>query len=285
MASSREVRRRIKSVTNIGQITKAMELVAASRLRRAQESALASRRYTQTLDQMVEHLVRRTDPENHPLLQQNDSSKVLMVVFGPDKGLCGALITNLLREVAHYKAQGADIEYVTMGKRAREIVRKLGGSIVADVPLHEKPRLSDVTPLTKIVVEDYGSGNYGQVVIAYTDFVSVLRQQAQVKPLLPLDTKTMASLTSQDNQPQAEYLYEPSADEVLSQLLPRYVELSVYQALLEALASEYAARMMAMKNAGDNANDLKQELTLTYNQLRQASITAELAEIASGASV
>jgi F-type H+-transporting ATPase subunit gamma len=292
MASSREIRRRIRSVTNIGQITKAMELVAASRMRRAQETALAGRRYTRTMYEMLQNLLSHTDPDNHPLLRQYETGlndkPLLMVVFGPDKGLCGALITNLLREIALFARDNQNIEYATMGKKAREGVRKLGGTIIADVPLRDKPRLSDIGGLTKIVIDDFVADKYRGVVVANTHFVSILRQEARVTPLLPLSQELVAKQESMMvpgpyvlPREDLEYLYEPDIDTVLGLLLPRFVEMTIFQSLLEAQASYYSAQMMAMKNAGDNAHELQQELVLTYNQLRQASITAELAEIAS----
>jgi F-type H+-transporting ATPase subunit gamma len=298
MANSREIRKRIKSVGNIAQITKAMELVAASRMRRAQDTALAGRRYNYTMYAMLRNLLAHTDPNQHALLRQYEAnsghSSVLVVVFGPDKGLCGGLIGNLLREVARFKQQNQSLslEYLTMGKKAREVVRKLGGQIVADVPLREKPTLSDVVPMTQIVLDEFMSGKYQRVVVVNTRFISTLKQQAQIKQLLPLSEELLAQAEARmSRQPEVlpseelDYLYEPGVDAVLSALLPRAVEMSIFQALLEALASEYSARMIAMKNAGDNAHDLQQELTLTYNQLRQASITAELAEIASASSL
>jgi F-type H+-transporting ATPase subunit gamma len=299
MPSTRGIRRRIKSITNIGQITKAMELVAASRMRRAQETALAGRRYTFTMDAMLKSLLSHTDPAGHPLLRQYEdltdihgqSGKVLVLVFGPDKGLCGGLVTNLMREVARFMQTEDEVEFVTMGKRARQAVRKLNGTIVADVPLHERPRLNDVLVMSNVAIEGFSAGTYKKVMIANTRFVSTLKQQAQVIPLLPLSPELVGqrleAMTGSEPQVMPtndhEYTYEPSVETVLMQLLPRYVEMTVFEALLEALASEYSARMMAMKNAGDNARELQQELNLTYNQLRQAAITAELAEISSAA--
>lgn len=297
MAGTREIRKRIRSVANIAQITKAMELVAASRMRRAQEVALSGRRYNFTMYSMLQNLLQHTEADKHPLLRQYEEShsgQTLMIVFGPDKGLCGGLITNLLREVLRFKqANPGAIEYMTMGKKARDVARKAGGAIVADVPLHEKPRLNDVVTLTQMAIDEFVSGKYSRVVVANTRFISTLKQQAQVKQLLPLSPELLSQSTSDiaGAKPEVlpaeelEYIFEPNVDTVLSQLLPRFVEMTIFQSLLEALASEYSARMMAMKNAGDNAKDLQQELTLTFNQLRQASITAELAEIASGSNV
>ena len=295
MPSTREIRRRIKSVTNIGQITKATELVAASRMRRAQEQALSGRRYTSTMDFMLGSLLAQTDPGRHPLLgikadaSTDEGRSTLVLAIGPDKGLCGGLVTNLLREIARLQSVRSGVEFVTMGKRVRQGVRKLGGSIIADVPLRERPRINDVIVMAKIAIDGFTSGKYDQVVIANTRFVTTLKQQPQIVPLLPLSTEVanerLNALGPKEREEESdipEFKFEPDVDTVLKQLLPRYVEMTVYEALLEALASEYSARMIAMKNAGDNARELQQELNLTYNQLRQASITAELAEIAGG---
>jgi F-type H+-transporting ATPase subunit gamma len=290
MAGTREIRRRIKSVKNIGQITKAMELVAASKMRRAQEAALNGRRYNVALYSMLRNLLAHSDPEQHPLLSQvapGDTRPILVVAFGPDKGLCGGLISNLLREVVHFKQAHPKVEFATMGKRIRDGVRKTGAEIVADAPLHERPGLGDVLALTKIVLDDYESGKYQQVVIANTQFISTLQQKPQIRQLLPLalEAVSQAQQLYDFEQPVAqEFLYEPSANAVLAQLLPRYVEMAVFQALLEAQASEQSARMIAMKNAGDNAHDIQEDLTLAANQIRQASITAELAEISAAGS-
>lgn len=282
MPSTREIRRRIRSVRNIKQITKAMELVAASKMRRAQDVAMSGRRYNQTMEAMLTNMLPQVDAESHPLLRtpgEGDDRPMLAIVIGPDKGLCGGLISNLLREIHQLQTSRPNIEFATMGKRAREGVRKLGGTIVADVPLLERPRLRDVVGLSQVAVNDFKAGKYQQVVIINTQFVSTLVQKPQVRQLLPL---TVESMPSTEMAPQ-EFLYEPGMDAVLEELLPRYVEMSIYQAQLEAQASEHSARMIAMKNAGDNASELQQELTLAYNQLRQATITAELAEIAAAA--
>jgi F-type H+-transporting ATPase subunit gamma len=259
-----------------------MELVAASKMRRAQDVALAGRRYNQTMEVMLHNLLPQVEAELHPLLRpmaEDDDRPILAIVIGPDKGLCGGLISNLLREIHRLHKQHPMMEYATMGKRVRDGVRKLGGTIVADVPLLERPRLRDVVGLSQVAINDFKSGKYGQVLIINTQYVSTLVQKPQIRPLLPLTLEAMPA----GEMSQTEFLYEPGLDMVLEALLPRYVEMAIYQALLEAQASEHSARMIAMKNAGDNASELQQELTLAYNQLRQATITAELAEIAAAA--
>jgi F-type H+-transporting ATPase subunit gamma len=267
-----------------------MELVAASKMRRAQEAALAGRRYNVALFAMLHNLLDQSHPEQHPLLRQvepGDTRPILVVAFGPDKGLCGGLISNLLREIVHFKQAHPHLEFATMGRRIREGLRKLDVEIVADAPLHERPSLRNVTALTQIVLDDYKSGKYQQVVIANTQFISTLQQKPQIRQLLPLSAESVSQaqqLYESIEPATQEFLYEPGADAVLAQLLPRYVEMAVFQALLEAQASEQSARMIAMKNAGDNAHDIQEDLTLAANQIRQASITAELAEISAAGS-
>lgn len=292
MASTREIRRRIRSVKNIGQITRAMELVAAAKMRRAQEAAMAGRKYNDTMDAMLANMLGKVDVSRHKLLQQPDhahnSNQPLVIVFGPDKGLSGALPTNLIREVGRFMKSHPNAKLVTMGKRTRDGVIKLKGDVVADFPLQERPRLRDILALTRFVLEEYNSGRCSEVLIANTKFISTMQQQPQVSHLLPLSPELLkvdylADKEEDKESDTADFLFEPGIDVILDQLLPRFVEMTVYQALLEAFASQYSAQMMAMRSAGDNAKELQDELTLTYNQLRQASITAELAEIAAGA--
>ena len=291
MASTREIRRRIRSVKNIGQITRAMELVAAAKMRRAQEAALAGRKYNDTMYAMLANMLGKVDVSNHKLLQQpdqavNGSSQPLVIVFGPDKGLCGALPTNLIREVGRFMQSNPNTKLATMGKRTRDGLIKLQGEVVADFPLQERPRLRDILALTKFVLDEFEAGRCSEVLIANTKFISTMQQQPKLSRLLPLSPELLRVdyLTEREEaESEADFLFEPGADTILAQLLPRFVEMTVYQALLEAFASQYSAQMMAMRSAGDNAKELQDELTLTYNQLRQASITAELAEIAAGA--
>lgn len=292
MASTREIRRRIKSVKNIGQITRAMELVAAAKMRRAQETALAGRTYNKTMYDMLSHLLPGVNVADYRLLQQSENAKKsesspLVVVFGPDKGLSGPLATNLIREVGRYVASHPNARLVTMGKRSRDGLLKLGGNVIADFPLVERPRLRDILPLTRLVLQEYEQGRCSEVLIASTQFINTMQQMPHIQGLLPLTPQLLnidylqkdEALVGEDV---AEFIIEPSIKAILEQLLPRFVEMTVYQALLDALASQYSAQMMAMRSASDNASDLQSELTLTYNQLRQASITAELAEIAAG---
>lgn len=290
MANSREIRRRIKSVASIGQMTRAMELVAAAKMRRAQDTALAGRRYNQTMYQILAKILPVIDPASQPLLQQSDftvssNDRILLIVFGPDRGLTGSLPTNLIRTVGQFMAKHPRTKLVTMGKRTRNGLIKLQGQVVADFSLVERPRLNDIVALSDYIVEQYMTGQYDRVEIAKTHFHSTLRQEPSITRLLPLSPEMLRSQIGDqvDQSPtEDDYLFEPNTHILLHQLLPRFIEMTIYQSLLEAQASEYSAQMMAMKNAGDNAKDLQQELTLTYNQIRQASITAELAEIAAG---
>ena len=296
MASTREIRRRIRSVKSIGQITRAMELVAAAKMRKAQETALAGRKYNQTMYAMLAELLYKADLEDHPLLMQSPSNteakddRPLVIVFGPDKGLSGALPANLIKEVSRFIAQNPNTKLITMGKRSRDGLIKQKATILADFPLNERPRLKDILPIAKMAVDEFRQGRATRVLVANTRFVSTMQQTPQVHALLPLSPQMLQvdflrqDEGDSDNQvDHADFLFEPGVDEILEQLLPRFIEMTIYQDLLEALASQYSAQMMAMRNASDNAKELQDELTLTYNQLRQASITAELAEIAAGA--
>lgn len=291
MANSREIRRRIKSVASIGQMTRAMELVAAAKMRRAQDTTLASRRYVQTMYQMLSNILPTVEPGSHPLLQKphhqlDNQAKTLIIVFGPDRGLTGSLPTNLIRKVTQYQKDHPHTQLLTMGKRTRDGLIKLKSQVLADFPMVEKPRLGDIVALAKVATEEFLSGRVDQVVIAKATFYSTLRQEPEISQLLPLSSQLLKSEIGSDlqhdDQDECDFLFEPSAQVLLDQLLPRFIEMTIYQALLEAQASEYSAQMMAMKNAGDNAKELQEELTLTFNQIRQASITAELAEIAAG---
>lgn len=295
MASTREIRRRIRSVKNIGQITRAMELVAAAKMRRAQETALSGRTYNQVMYSMLSNILPRIDLESHPLLlqskEENESlhARPLVIVFGPDKGLSGPLATNLIREVGRFMQQHPDTKLITMGKRTRDGLLKLKGDVVADFPLQERPRLNDILALAQMALQEFEQGNCTSVLVANTQFVNTMTQRPQIQGLLPLTPKMLKvdylHRDESDEEQESDYLFEPSVDVLLEQILPRFVEFTLYQALLEALASQYSAQMIAMRNASDNAKELQHDLTLTYNQLRQASITAELAEIAAGAGV
>ncbi|HLY66633.1 MAG TPA: ATP synthase F1 subunit gamma [Chloroflexota bacterium] len=281
MATLRDIRRRIRSVRNVSQITKAMETVAASRLRRAQERVVASRPYVQSMEEILENLAGiQADAETPPLLVTRPVQNAAMVLISPNRGLAGALPGNLNRRASDFVAHeaGAPVEIVAVGRKGRDFMARRGQHLLADFSnLPDRPAMSDVLPVAQTVIHGYASGQFDRVTLVYTQFVNIVSQQPAVKQLLPVQPPH-----GQDRRPR-DFLYEPDPTAVLNQLLPRYVETMIYQAMLEAMASFYAAQMVAMRNATDNAHEVIDDLTLTYNKVRQAVITREVAEIASGA--
>jgi F-type H+-transporting ATPase subunit gamma len=281
MATLRDIRRRIKSVRNVSQITKAMETVAASRLRRAQERVVASRPYVQSLEQILENLAGvQTDAEVPPLLVTRPVQNAAMVLVSPNRGLAGALPGNLNRRAVEYVTHeaGVPVEVVAVGRKGRDFMARHGQHLLADFSnISDRPEMSDILPVAQTVIHGYSSGQFDQVSLVYTQYVSIVNQQPAVKQLLPVQPPHGEERRARD------FIYEPDPTAVLNQLLPRYVETMIYQAVLEAMASFYAAQMVAMRNATDNAYEVINDLTLTYNKVRQAVITREVAEIASGA--
>lgn len=281
MPSLRDIRRRIRSVRNVSQITKAMETVAASRLRRAQERVVASRPYVEALEDILADLAGvTTDGELPPLLVVRPVERVAMVMVSPNRGLAGPLPGNINRRAALYIANeaGVPVDIVAVGKKGRDFLGRRGQHLIAEfTDLSDRPAVADILPVASIVIDGYTRGEFDRVVLLYTRFVSMVSQVPEMKQLLPVEPPTGGR-----SRP-ADFIYEPSPTAVLNELLPRYVETLIYQAQLESQASFYAAQMVAMRNATDNANDVIGDLTLTYNKVRQAVITKEVAEIASGA--
>ncbi|MFH1207025.1 MAG: ATP synthase F1 subunit gamma [Patescibacteria group bacterium] len=293
---TREIKRRIRSVTSTRKITKAMELVAAAKMRRAVKAVLATRAYSHAAWQIVQELASLTDPASHQLLQKRTTvRKVGVIMMTSNRGLCGGFNHEIIDMVAEYvrnypkENSQVDTEVLLMGKRGRDIMYKHGHEIVAefdkvDVAL----RVTEVTPLAQMAIADYISGKYDKVVIAYTDYFSAMKQKPRIKRLLPIshEDDELGSIGGaahkKNNEKDHEYLFEPSTDIVLDQMLARLIEVQLYQALLESNASEHSARMMAMRNASDAASDMISDLTLTFNQARQQMITSELADISSG---
>lgn len=290
MANLRDIRRRIKSVKNTSQITKAMELVAAAKMKKAQDQALAGRDYADKLNKVLVNLKANTDKESHPLLGQRDGSKELMLIISTQRGLCGGLNTNLLKKVRAEVSD--DAEYVTVGKKLRQSIAKIGGKIVTDWEVADPVPFNDAKPIAKFLTDKFLSGEYDKITVAFSNFVSTLTQTPHVAQLLPIQSDSLAEkqdyegvgtddIKETDNAAALNmgYEFEPSAEGVLDKLLPLYVNFQIYQMLVEARASEHSARMVAMKAATDNANKMVKELTLEYNKARQAAITAELLEI------
>ena len=289
MANLRDIRRRIKSVKNTAQITRAMQLVAAAKMKKAQDQALAGREYASHLTQMLYDIRKTFFEESHPFLEQRQGQRELVLVISTDKGLCGALNTNLARKIKTLTAP--DAHFVTVGRKLRTAYEKLGSKIVADFTVRDPVPLSQTSEVAKFLTNKFTDGHYDKVSIAFTSFVNTLRQEATVVPLLPIqghrhdDAQEFESIgqgiSVHENKYEADrdYAFEPSVGEVLAAILPLYVNYEVFQAHVESRASEHSARMVAMKAATDNAQKFIKELTLEYNQLRQGAITSELLEI------
>ena len=282
MASQRDIRRRIGAVKNIKQITRAMQFVAASKLKRAQDSTLASRPYAEKLDEILADLSAVLGGEAHPLLARRDEGKRLIILVTSDRGLSGPLNTNIIRFAAREITEhDGDLTTVTVGRKGRDAMRR------ARVPLEahfngfgDRPAFTDVLPLARLVTDDYLAGTYGSIDVVYAHFVSTLVQRPSLARLLPI-----VPAADVEGIPGGQFIFEPDAGEVLRMLLPRYVATRLYQTVLEAKASEESSRMVAMKNATENAEELIEDLTLSYNKVRQANITREMIEIATGASI
>lgn len=288
MPSTRDIRRRIKSVKNTAQITKAMQLVAASKMKRAQDQALAGRSYAELLNKVLVSLKDKTGDLVHPLLEEREGSRELILVVSTDKGLCGGLNTNLLRKLIE-QTKGGDVAYITVGSKLRNSLGKLKKSLIADFSVKDPVKFAETRPVSRFLIQQFLDGKYDRVKVAFTNFVNVLRQEPLIETVLPVSPVTIGKpknfegLGADNPAPAAavgqEYLFEPNPLAVFDQVLPQYIDYMVYQMILEARASEHSSRMVAMKSATDNAKSMIKDLTLEYNKLRQASITNELLEI------
>jgi F-type H+-transporting ATPase subunit gamma len=281
MPSQREIRRRIGSVRNIKQITRAMQFVAASKLKRTQDSVLQSRPYRESLDEVIADVASVLSGEDHPLLARREEGTRLLVVFTTDRGLAGSLNTNTVRFAAReITDHPGDLKVVTVGRKGHAAMRRARVPIAAHFEGYgDRPTFSDVLPLARLITDDFLADTYSVVDLVHPTFVSTLVQRPTLERLLPMEpTEDTAGI------PGHQFIFEPSAGEVLRQLLPRYVATRLYLAVLELAASEQSAKMVAMRNATENAQELIEDLTLTYNKVRQANITREMIEIATGAS-
>jgi F-type H+-transporting ATPase subunit gamma len=279
-ANTRDIRRRIKSIKNTAQITKAMQMVAASKMRKAQAAAVAGRPYADLMNRVLVSLSRRTNPELSPLLEVREVKKELLLVVSTDKGLCGGLNTNLLRETVQFDKRPTS--YVATGRKAVQYLARMRKELLADFPLKDAPGLLDTKPISKFLVDKFLAHEVDKVSVLYTRFINTLTLKPTIQTLLPISATDLPKPAGDGpaGDDSLEFLYEPSAAEVLAGILPHYVHFQVYQMVLDARASEHSARMVAMKNATDNAKQLIKDLTLEYNKIRQASITTELLEIA-----
>ncbi len=277
MPTIRAIRNRIRGVRNITKITRAMEMIAATKMKRAQERGLAGRPYAEKIEQVIADLAAISD-QPHPLLARRPENHITVVHITPDRGLCGGLNSNINRMTAAFMLEHRDaVSLVTVGRKGRDFMARHGARVIAEFTgLGDRPSQLDTLPISRIVNEAYVSGTADRVYLAYTRFVTTITQEPVMHQLLPVQP---AQLPKSQN---VEYLYEPNAGAVLDQLLPRFVEMEVYHAILESIASEQSARMVAMRNATDNGKEIIDDLTLVYNKARQEAITKELLDIVGG---
>ena len=285
MAAGKEIRGKIKSVENTKKITKAMDMVAASKMRKAQERMRAARPYSEKVRAIAAHLGDAHPEYTHPFMQVNESKAAGFIVVTTDKGLCGGMNTNVLRAVTtklrELQSQGVQPEAVAIGNKGLGFLNRIGARVVSHVTgLGDTPHLDKLIGPVKVLLDAYAEGKLSAVYLCYTRFINTMKQESVVEQLLPLAPET---LQKDANAPAWDYIYEPDAQSVIDELLVRYAESLVYQAVAENMASEQSARMVAMKAATDNAGNVIGELKLIYNKTRQAAITKELSEIVSGA--
>ena len=292
MPGSKEIRTKIKSVQNTRKITKAMEMVAASKMRRAQERMRMARPYGEKIRNVAAHISRANPEYRHPFIVERDTVKrVGMIVVTADKGLCGGLNTNVLRlalaKIREWEAEGNEIEACAIGNKGLGFLQRLGANIASQViALGDRPHMEKLIGAVKIMLDAYTNGRIDRLMIFYTRFINTMKQEPVMEQLLPLSAERMTIAADvNDATPVGtwDYIYEPDAEAVLNQVLTRYIEALIYQAVAENMASEQSARMVAMKSASDNAASVIDELTLVYNKSRQAAITKELSEIVGGA--
>ncbi len=291
-ANAKVVKRRIKSIANTMKITKAMELVAASKMRRATTAVVDTRPFAQLSWQTITSVGIYVPNATHPLLQKNDNAeKILLVLFTSDRGLAGGYNSNIVKKSIELLRENKDTPFdlISVGRKGNTALSKKKVNVIATFEgLTNKPVFGDILPIAKLILDGYVNGEYKKVVIGYTDYISGLEQKPRLLALLPFTTpdKKLGNIGQNTNRingiEKIEYTFEPNAQEVLNRTLPRLIETMLYQALLESTASEHSARMMAMRNASDAANEMLEELKFTYNRIRQAGITQEIAEISTG---
>ncbi|MDO8615125.1 MAG: ATP synthase F1 subunit gamma [Dehalococcoidia bacterium] len=282
MGTLRQIRRRIRSIQSTAKITRAMELVAASKMRRAQLNALAGRPYAEKMRWVLADLAETLpliEPEAlHPLLQRREVKAMEIILVTPDRGLAGGLPSSMNRRAAQFILErGVPVRVVAAGRKGRDFMRRTGQQVVAEfIAIGDNPGYEEIRPIAQVVMQDFTAGLADEVYLIYAEYVNTVTQRPQVFKLLPVEPPAEAETARVD------YIYEPGREAVLAELLPRYVERQLYGAILEAIASEQSARMVAMRNATDNANELMRDLTLVYNKARQEAITSELLDITGG---
>ena len=293
MSTPREMKQRIKSVNNISQVTRALEAVSASRVRKAEEAVRESRPYAEKAWQVLRHLA--TQPARdwvHPLLTRHEKiERVLVVVVTGDRGLAGAYNSNVIRfTLERMRQQDAEVSYITVGRKGKDVLSRRGVNLRAtfsDLPA--EPSYNDVSVIGRLLLDDYLAKDADRVLIIYTDFVNLMEQNVTIKQLLPIEidapgeqVQDYALESIREEGPALAYIYEPSEEELIDFILPRFTQIQVYHAILESMASEHAARMVAMRNATENANELAEDLQLEYNKARQQAITNEMLDIVGG---
>ena len=283
MAGGKEIKSKISSVQNTQKITSAMEMVAASKMRRAQDSMAASRPYAENMRNVIGHIARGNLEYRHPYMEEREVKRVGYIVVSTDRGLCGGLNINLfkqtLADAAKWQAKGSEVEFAVVGSKATAFFNNMGAKVTAQVSgLGDEPSVTDLIGSVKVMLDAYDNGEIDKLFIVFNKFVNTMTQAPTIDQLLPLPKSDDDAI-----QHRWDYIYEPDAQAILENLLVRYVESQVYQGVVENLACEQAARMIAMKAATDNAGDLIDDLQLVYNKARQASITQELSEICAGA--
>lgn len=283
MSGAKEIKGKIASVKNTQKITSAMEMVAASKMRRAQERMSASRPYAESMRKVIGHIALASSDYKHPYMQEREVKRIGYIVISTDRGLCGGLNANMFKKVikdfAQWKKQGVEVDFGVVGSKATSFFNSFGGHIVSQASnLGDKPSVTDLIGSVQVMLQAYENGEIDRLYVVYNKFVNTMSQEPKIDQLLPLPK-------AEENQQKHkwDYIYEPSAEAILEALLTRYVESQVYQAVVENVASEMASRMVAMKAATDNAGNLIDELQLVYNKARQAAITQELGEIVAGA--
>lgn len=279
---TRDIKRRIRSVTNIGKVTRAMEAVSASKMRRAQDATLRSRAYAQRAADVMSYLRAQSGGRNvgHPLLAENPSGKAGILLITPNRGLTGGLVLNVIRHAVRDAEEhvGGDARWVAMGKKGRDFLARRHADLVAEfTDVQDTPSILEISPIARLILDGYLGDDFSSVDLVFADFESVVKQTPVTQQLLPIEIPESVETS------RAVFEFEPSPEEVLDEVLPRLVEMRIYQALLEAQASEHSARMVAMSNATKAAGDLVDDLTLQYNKARQTDITAEILDIAGGA--
>ncbi|MEX0763097.1 MAG: ATP synthase F1 subunit gamma [Dehalococcoidia bacterium] len=289
MPSTRELRRRIRSVQNTAKVTKAMQLIAASKMRRAQQMVVNGRAYSEKMRDVMADLVAHIDFEEDapsiPLLSNRPVEKTVMLLITPDRGLCGGLVSNMNRAAGEViRSSDTPVSTVAIGRKGETFIIRTGQDLRATFSVSDRPSLEDTVSITRMLMDEYEEQNADRVLLAYPEFINAAVQRPVIRTLLPVEP---AEADPEDSSPaeeqaDAEFIYEPDPAGVLGNIVPRYVETQVYHAILEAIASEHSARMVAMRNATDNANDLTEDLTLALNKARQETITAELLDIVGG---